>query len=77
MRLNTSQPGFGLGLATVKRLVEAHAGRLGVESVPGQGSLFWFELPRTPELQPSPTAPSLTTTETTTTSTTMVTEQLH
>jgi signal transduction histidine kinase len=40
------QPGIGLGLATVKRLVEAHGGRVGVRSVVAGGSLFWFELPR-------------------------------
>jgi signal transduction histidine kinase len=37
--------GIGLGLATVKRLVEAHAGKVGVRSSPGEGSTFWFELP--------------------------------
>jgi signal transduction histidine kinase len=37
--------GTGLGLATVKRLVEAHGGRLGVRSKPDAGSLFWVELP--------------------------------
>jgi signal transduction histidine kinase len=38
--------GTGLGLATVKRLVESHRGTIGVESKPGAGSLFWVELPR-------------------------------
>ncbi len=37
--------GLGLGLATVKRLVETHRGRLGVRSSPGRGSCFWVELP--------------------------------
>jgi signal transduction histidine kinase len=37
--------GIGLGLATVKRLVEAHGGQVGVVSSPGSGCRFWFELP--------------------------------
>ena len=41
----TSEPGLGLGLATVRRLVEGHVGRYGVVSRPGEGALFWFELP--------------------------------
>jgi signal transduction histidine kinase len=40
------QPGIGLGLATVKQLATAHDGSVGVESTPGHGSVFWFELPR-------------------------------
>jgi signal transduction histidine kinase len=32
-------------LATVKRLVEGHRGRVGVCSEPGRGSTFWFVLP--------------------------------
>lgn len=37
--------GHGLGLAIVRRIVEKLNGRVGVESVPGEGSLFYFELP--------------------------------
>jgi hypothetical protein len=42
---NATQPGLGLGLATVKRLAEAHGGSVGVTSVLGRGCTFWFELP--------------------------------
>ncbi len=41
----TREPGLGLGLATVRRLVDGHDGRYGVTSRLGEGSLFWFELP--------------------------------
>jgi len=39
-------PGAGLGLYLVKAIVEAHAGRVWVESAPEQGSAFSFSVPR-------------------------------
>jgi signal transduction histidine kinase len=39
-----TQPGIGLGLATVKRLCDAHGGSVGVRSAAGRGSVFWFTL---------------------------------
>ena len=37
---------LGLGLALVKRLAEAMAGAVGVESSPGQGATFCLALPK-------------------------------
>lgn len=50
---NTGAPGIGLGLATVKRLVESHGGSLGVRSGSMGGALFWFELDEAPPSEPA------------------------
>jgi PAS domain S-box-containing protein len=47
-----SGPGEGMGLLTVHRILERHHGKIRVESVPGEGSTFSFELPNVPEPDP-------------------------
>jgi signal transduction histidine kinase len=43
--LSRSAEGCGLGLAIVKFIVDAHKGRIDVESKPGEGSCFTVRLP--------------------------------
>ena len=42
---HSANAGLGLGLYISKTIIEAHEGRVGVESAPGEGSTFWFTLP--------------------------------
>jgi two-component system sensor histidine kinase MprB len=44
-RRTSSRDGIGLGLYGARLLVEAHGGRISVESAPGAGSTFRVELP--------------------------------
>jgi signal transduction histidine kinase len=44
-RLDKTVDGTGIGLATCRRIIEAHGGSMGVEERAGGGSVFWFELP--------------------------------
>jgi signal transduction histidine kinase len=48
----TRVKGHGLGLSIAKRIVEKLGGQVGVESVLGQGSTFYFRLPRSPHHLP-------------------------
>jgi hypothetical protein len=44
-RLNSTETGFGLGLAIAKQAVDAHGGTLRVQNLPGKGCVFVLELP--------------------------------
>jgi signal transduction histidine kinase len=45
VRLDTSQDGFGLGLAIAKQAVDAHGGSIRVQNLPDKGCIFVLDLP--------------------------------
>lgn len=51
---STKRGGSGLGLPTTRKIVEAHGGRLRVQSEVGRGTQFTLELPAANELAPKP-----------------------
>jgi PAS domain S-box-containing protein len=46
-------PSLGLGLHICRAIIAAHAGGFGLESTPGQGSTFWFDLPLAQSFPPA------------------------
>lgn len=48
VRLDSGEPGFGLGLAIAKHAVDAHGGTIRVQNIPDKGCIFILELPLTP-----------------------------
>ena len=59
LETDPERAGVGLGLAIVKTFVEAHDGKVTVESAVGKGSTFRFTLPRAPTVPEQARAPAV------------------
>jgi PAS domain S-box-containing protein len=62
-RVGRDTEGTGIGLAIVRRATEKMGGTVGVQSEPGQGSLFWLDLESAadPATEPAPPQPTVAT----------------
>lgn len=58
-RQSTGKHGAGIGLWVSKAIVDAHGGTIGIDSVPGEKTTAWFEVPVIPATQPTASADSL------------------
>jgi signal transduction histidine kinase len=61
----TGKGGTGLGLSMCRNIIEAHQGRIRVESTPGRGTAFTLKLPVARQAAAAPIAPAPTTVPTT------------
>jgi|LakMenE01Jun11ns_1017448.scaffolds.fasta_scaffold9956933_6 signal transduction histidine kinase len=55
---STKSGGSGLGLPTARKIIEAHGGRIAVQSAVGRGTKFILEFPTPARLAPSPSSPT-------------------
>jgi light-regulated signal transduction histidine kinase (bacteriophytochrome) len=56
LHTRTQYQGSGIGLSHCKKIVELHNGKIWIESVPGEGTTFYFTLPAVPVERAKPGA---------------------